>query len=170
MVLLQALNHAVLYFFKTFRFDYQGFLSQIFLLINLVSNNFLFLDLHNVVSGCLYTYSGDLGKQVSCSQLITAGEAIAKPGDEKHAVRCCSQSGDTCSTLNEPCYEASTYYEAKDICEKKGLRLCSQTEMIGGVCCQTGCSFDCKYVWVEDLKGNVVLIFVNHNDTLNRAL
>ena len=129
-------------------------------------HSFIFSDLHNVVSGCLVTYSAELGKQVPCSQLITAGEVISKPGNEKHAVRCCSQSGDTCTTPDDPCNGASTYYEAKELCEEKGLRLCSQTEMIGGVCCQTGCSFDCKYVWVEDLKGNVVLIFVNHNDII----
>ena len=59
-------------------------------------------------------------------------------------------------TPDDPCNEASTYVEAKEICEKKSLKLCSQKAVTGGVCCDTGCDFDCKYIWVADSTGEII--------------
>ena len=73
-------------------------------------------------------------------------------------------------TPSDPCYGASTYEEAKEICEQNELRLCSQEETIGGVCCQTGCSFDCKYIWVADSTGNHFVLKFYRNGPFNFVL
>ena len=82
-------------------------------------------------------------------------------GNDKKAVLCCSNKGDVCYTP-QPCltFKKVRFHEAKEACEAKGNRLCSETEIKRGECCESGnCQFHTKQVWLADEGGK----FFNDN-------
>lgn len=68
--------------------------------------------------------------------------------DNEAAVRCCSMDGTSCESAELGCQTAG-FFEAQDICGTAGLRLCSEGEIAGGVCCTSGCNFDSRQIWVS---------------------
>jgi hypothetical protein len=79
-------------------------------------------------------------------------------GNDKNAVLCCSNSGDSCYTP-QPCitFAQVRFHEAKEACQAKGDRLCSETEIKSGDCCGLLCEFDRKQVWLADEGGETFL-------------
>jgi hypothetical protein len=73
------------------------------------------------------------------------------PKTSRAAVRCCQHSkGELyCASSKVGCSSSKTYAEAAGICEAKGLRLCTKTELQSNVCCSTGCGFDSKLIWTS---------------------
>ena len=67
-------------------------------------------------------------------------------------VNCCSGSMENknlqCSRGNGE--TRSTFAEAKNVCEKKGMRLCSVAELETGKCCGKGFGYDWKISWTSD--------------------
>jgi len=102
-----------------------------------------------------------------------SGENPTTAQDDPNAVaalRCCSEAGNTCQTQDLPgsgdpvpitdtagtftghvqaCYNEVTFAEAQAICADSGLRLCTASELDGGVCCGTGCWHDHRAIWVS---------------------
>ena len=80
-------------------------------------------------------------------------------GNEKYAVLCCSNSGETCYTP-QPCitFTLKRFEEAKEACEENGNRLCTEKEINSRDCCGSECEFDVKKVWLADEGGENVLI------------
>jgi len=71
---------------------------------------------------------------------------------EKHAVRCCSYDGGTCTTATRlGCESAVTWEEALEACHEMQMRLCTLTEMESYKCCVSGCMFDVDKVWTGTL-------------------
>jgi len=76
------------------------------------------------------------------------------PGKYQHAgtnigVTCCNEKGvgsrPECKTGRE-----LTYDEALDVCESKGLRICTMEETAAGVGAGKGCQYDHTMVWTSD--------------------
>ena len=69
--------------------------------------------------------------------------------------RCCSLDGQTCTTP-ENCGNTKRNFEASStICTSKIQRLCTEQELLTGVCCGTGGSCDNHGVWTSTTsKGN----------------
>ena len=105
--------------------------------------------------------------QKGCPKKGTTINSVS--GDTQHAVRCCSQNGETCTTpcetapgtVEEPCggninfsgcssLLDRTYNEAEDICSRQGLRLCTSSVH----CCGTGCGMNSKTIWIADSPVN----------------
>ena len=68
------------------------------------------------------------------------------------AVRCCSFDGGSCESEIPEC-STLTFSNAKQECSEFGMRLCTEEELAGNICCGTGCSFDLELVWYT--KGNL---------------
>ena len=68
------------------------------------------------------------------------------------AVRCCSFDGGSCVSETPHC-STLTFSDAKQECSDFGMRLCTEEELAGNICCGTGCSFDFELVWYT--KGNL---------------
>ena len=68
------------------------------------------------------------------------------------AVRCCSFDGGSCESEIPEC-STLTFSNAKLECSEFGMRLCTEEELAGNICCATGCSFDMELVWYT--KGNM---------------
>jgi len=68
--------------------------------------------------------------------------------------RCTRKSNDVCLQNTE----AVTFYEAKQICENAGMRLCSKTELHDSPdalgCCGGGCGLDNLLVWTETMSSD----------------
>ena len=65
--------------------------------------------------------------------------------------RCCSSDGSSCSTESK-CTDSSdlvTYAEAEAKCSTKGMRLCTEEELLSDVCCATGGQCDNYVVWTS---------------------
>ena len=84
---------------------------------------------------------------------IANQNVIEKPKHTKHAVRCCSMDGYTCSS--QPCSGDKTYCEAVEICSSRGSRICLMEEL--NSCCETGCNFDHALTWVQSRKQGGIL-------------
>ena len=69
------------------------------------------------------------------------------------AVRCCSFDGGSCESEIPEC-STLTFFNAKQECSEFGMRLCTEEELAGNICCGTGCSFDIELVWYT--KGNML--------------
>jgi len=78
--------------------------------------------------------------------------------EEKHEVRCCSESEKPgwvkqpwCDVWGESdlpaCFHESTFEEAADICARNGGRLCTKEELEFGCASQSGCGHDQDLVW-----------------------
>ena len=67
------------------------------------------------------------------------------------AVRCCSFDGGSCKSFTPDC-TTLTFSNAKQECSEFGMRLCTEEELAGNICCGTGCGFDFELVWYT--KGN----------------
>jgi len=67
------------------------------------------------------------------------------------SVRCCSNDGSSCETadLEGGCASGQTQAEAIAVCAANDMRLCSESEMAGNICCGSGCGFDDHAVWVD---------------------
>lgn len=65
------------------------------------------------------------------------------------SVRCCSQNGRRCESQTVGCLEGVSFSQANLACSSRGLRLCTEPELNGGVCCGTGCGFDGRRVWTQ---------------------
>ena len=90
------------------------------------------------------------------TQLIPAAR------DSTHAVRCCSNNENTCTSVK--CSEKVNYDEALNICQARGERLCFQDEL-DSRCCGTGCGINNDWVWVANKVAgwsNKYSIFTNH--------
>ena len=74
-----------------------------------------------------------------------------RPGNEKHAVRCCNNNELKCMSPR-PCQLSKTFEEAKNICDQQGLSLCSNNEMLDDICCKTGCDIDTETMWIADYE------------------
>ena len=92
------------------------------------------LDFHLVTNGCNKKFPSEI---------------TSRPGNERHAVRCCDDIGATCISV-QPCRLASTYQEANEYCLEQGLRLCKNNEKIDEICCGTGCEIDPVTMWLAD--------------------
>merc|ERR1719210_249054 len=69
---------------------------------------------------------------------------------EKHAVRCCSYDGASCTTATRlGCESAVSWWEAHEACHEMGMRLCKKSEIDDDKCCVTGCMFDVDKVWTS---------------------
>ena len=97
-------------------------------------------------------------KLISGYQLVTTGCTKTFPRsitshaeNERHAVRCCDDSGSTCISPT-PCKLASTYQEAKNVCTSQGLQLCPINENLSDTCCTTGCEIDERTMWLRDIR------------------
>jgi hypothetical protein len=82
----------------------------------------------------------------------TPGAAIEPSCSSLRAsVRCCSLDGTTCeSKIGGSCMANASYTDAAAFCTSNGMRLCSQTELLRGTCCddaELGCGFDNHRVW-----------------------
>ena len=70
-------------------------------------------------------------------------------------VGCCSLDGLTCQThtcvADDSCdsLTGKTFTEAEQLCADNNLRLCSEHELSTGVCCDAGCDFAARSVWVS---------------------
>jgi len=69
-------------------------------------------------------------------------------------VRCCSLSGDACTTLKScgktgraATQDQFTWLDANTMCKAEGMRLCVQTEIVNGICCNKGGNCDNFAVW-----------------------
>lgn len=84
-------------------------------------------------------------------------EAVAHDSGRTASVRCCSIGGDSCVTqdLDGGCQTGKTFTEAQGVCEANGLRLCTEEEIGGGVCCGTGCNYDSHQIWVTPVPHRV---------------
>ena len=91
-------------------------------------------DHHNVTNGCTKLFPTNI---------------TPRPGDEKHAVRCCDNNKLTCMSPR-PCQLSRTFNEAKNICAQQGLSLCSNNEVLDSICCKTGCEIDAATMWIAD--------------------
>ena len=76
--------------------------------------------------------------------------------DEEHtssiAVNCCSgsMSNDNLTCRRNGCFTTTSFLDAKDHCEKDGMRLCTVDELDSGICCNRGCGFNNKLSWTAD--------------------
>ena len=74
-------------------------------------------------------------------------------------VRCCCKNGAKVSMqkydtkFDRGCHGGKTYAEAALICSAKGLRLCTQPEMLAGRTSGTGCGYDTQRVWTSTARG-----------------
>ena len=68
------------------------------------------------------------------------------------AVRCCSLDGGSCVSETPHC-STLTFSDAKQECSDFGMRLCTEEELAGNICCDTGCGFNLELVWYT--KGNL---------------
>eukprot|EP00121_Abeoforma_whisleri_P008809 Awhi_evm1s8091 len=86
-----------------------------------------------------------------CKRQQTYYDEQLENHDSLHAVRCCSVDGSSCtSKIANQCYNGKSYFEAYQLCEGIGLRLCSINELETNMCCSTGCNHDNRRVWTSD--------------------
>ena len=100
-----------------------------------------------------YTVCGSTTKTTDCG-----GENTEADVEEKHEVRCCTDSLDNItggdnwnkrsgcdvwgeSHINGVCHAQKTFAEAVDICSSVGARLCTKDELLAD--CPRGKSFQC---------------------------
>jgi len=76
-------------------------------------------------------------------------EAQLLPADAAAAVRCCSQYGTVCESIQVGCLAERTYAEAESVCTSRGMRVCTRAELDTDLCCGTGCGFDNQLVWTS---------------------
>ena len=83
---------------------------------------------------------------------------IPQHASKKHAVRCCNQMGDSCTSefKNKTCHGITKYYTAKQICSGLGKRLCFIDEM--KECCESGCNYDDVTAWLAGSKGIAIFL------------
>lgn len=65
----------------------------------------------------------------------------ADPNEELGGVRCCNQAGTDADSFCKSSCELVTFMDAKATCESKGMRLCTEQELRGGIAAGTGCEF-----------------------------
>ena len=70
---------------------------------------------------------------------------------ERHAVRCCDESGSTCISP-KPCNLDATFEEAQNTCSDQGLQLCPINNKLFETCCGTGCDIDPTLMWLRDIR------------------
>jgi hypothetical protein len=95
---------------------------------------------YKLVDGCR-TEKDDTPKDMSatCPETSATG-----------AVRCCNSAGTSCTSKpNNICNHDVTWTNAEKLCAAWGGRLCTQKELLGGVCCGAGCSMDSSATWVK---------------------
>lgn len=66
--------------------------------------------------------------------------------------RCCSLDGQKCTTPTPHCGRSlskQNFEEASSICKSKKQRLCTDQELLSGVCCGTGGRCDDHEVWTS---------------------
>jgi len=69
--------------------------------------------------------------------------------DSTAAVRCCSQYGTVCESIQLGCLAERTFVQAEMVCVSRGMRLCTRAELDTDLCCGTGCGFDNQLVWTS---------------------
>jgi len=86
----------------------------------------------------------------------------------KADTRCCSLDGQTCTTPNATIPHCGrnllkqTFEEASSICKSKKQRLCTDQELLTGVCCQTGGGCDESEVWTSTTSTSCILPGINY--------
>lgn len=90
---------------------------------------------------------------IACSNPSTPTVTLAPW--ESAAVMCCSNDGLSCVATNGPqpssCLTAATFFEAETHCSGMGMRLCMQTELQAGVCCNMGCDLNNVVIWSREM-------------------
>jgi len=56
------------------------------------------------------------------------------------------------NSLYRGCVENKTFFEAQDVCESHGARLCTTEEVLDDCTTETGCGFNTKMVWASSTK------------------
>ena len=70
-------------------------------------------------------------------------------------VRCCSDDGTSCATVND-CKDSDnlmSYADAENECTAIGKRLCTKDELLTEVCCGAGGNCDSEVVWTSTAYG-----------------
>lgn len=72
--------------------------------------------------------------------------------DETASVRCCSSADRDakCESKKVGCAKGKTYKEAKEVCAKHNMQLCTRQQLESQICCGSGCNFDSKLIWTSE--------------------
>jgi len=83
-------------------------------------------------------------------QLETSGQAITVNQDGQYDIYtpCCALDGSYGNRTN--CTGGLDFFQAYDLCDDAGLRLCTQAELEADFTAGNGCSMDGRYVWTSD--------------------
>jgi len=100
-----------------------------------------------------------------CAYLCLDMQSYFAQSDEFHAVRCCSDTAnadwvknDGCAIWSESrlsgekCFDSETFYNAEQICEANGGRLCTIDEVVNRCTRLSGCGFDSTHIWTSFIK------------------
>lgn len=100
-------------------------------------------------SGAPLTENGCFSTNTSTT--LDGGPVIDEACTSLHAaVRCCSTDGTSCvSEVSGVCLSNVGYVAAQEACAGIGMRLCTQDELIDGLCCGSGCGFDTQRIWTS---------------------
>ena len=116
-------------------------------------------QMHRVADGCVK--KGSQVQNAIC---------LASEHSSDVAVHCCRGSIQTknlkCS--RDGCKTRSTFADAKNVCEKQGMRLCSVAELESGACCDKGCGWNRKISWTSDSCGASSLSSSSSNQPASR--
>ena len=97
----------------------------------------------------------DKMKQITTVKIITGdgkGDDKDTNVEDRHSVRCCDDKQNLLPMEGRNgygCNTKKTFAEAKDICDKKGFRLCTIDEVIAGRVKGTGCDMDEQTIWTS---------------------
>ena len=94
------------------------------------------------------------------------GEITSRKENEKHAVRCCDETGSTCISPT-PCILETTFEEAQNVCSDQGLQLCPINEKLPSSCCETGCEIDPITMWLRDIRGSGRFLHFSSSNQIN---
>jgi hypothetical protein len=72
------------------------------------------------------------------------------PADGDKALKADEQSPDSQGVTGKQCPKMVSWYKAKELCGRIGLRLCTVAEIQTNFCCGSGCQRDQSVVWTSD--------------------
>lgn len=86
-------------------------------------------------------------KGVECRPDVVNTSNVSNDHGDALGVTCCSSDD---RGYRPDCVSGKTYREAEALCESKGLRLCTKSEILQGKGKGSGCGFDAFSHWVSD--------------------
>eukprot|EP00947_MAST-08B_sp_MAST-8B-sp1_P001737 g1737.t1 len=100
----------------------------------------------NCASSCRMTRAGNPRNDKNPTLKPTCS-----PVEDKYSVRCCSKNGKDKVPMSKygSCSTRKTFKEARQICERNDLRLCTVPEIEACKTCGTGCGFDGHRIWTS---------------------